>query len=92
MVWHNTLAVKTLSCGQEGVKESPAQSFTHKKGRMNSVHTAKAELRVKLVIQTKSFSTIEYHLLASKKKKKNPIGSKDLNRLLYFPHSQREVN
>ena len=39
---------------------------------MNSVHTAKAELRVRLVIKTKCFSTIEYHLLASKQKNKTP--------------------
>lgn len=39
---------------------------------MNSVHTAKAELRVRLVIKTKCFSTIEYHLLASKKNKPPP--------------------
>lgn len=39
-------------------------------GRMNSVYTANAELKFRLVIKTKCFSTIEFHLLANKKKDK----------------------
>lgn len=76
MAWNNTLVIETLKVKKKK-KTSPGLvcSFPNKKA--DWIQTVELEeLEVRLVIKTKCFSTREYNLLASKKKNKNPTGSK----------------